>query len=215
MFDHRTVSLADQVFERLETDILSGKYAPGEILTENKLVAELGTSRTPIREAVKRLEQEHIVEITQKGIYVLGVTRKDVEDIFDIRLQIEGLAAARAAESITDAQLTELREALELQEFYVSKHDPDHIKYQDSRFHELIYKFSGSTIIYDTLLPLHKKTQKFRKASVQNKGRAMDSTDEHRAIYEAIAAHDKKRAAEMIIKHVTKAKESILAGGLS
>ena len=63
MFDHRTVSLADQVFERLENDILSGKYTHGEILTENKLVAELGTSRTPIREAIKRLEQEHIVAI--------------------------------------------------------------------------------------------------------------------------------------------------------
>lgn len=215
MFDHKTVSLADQVFERLETDILSGKYASGEILTENKLVLELGTSRTPIREAVKRLEQEHIVEITQKGIYVLGVTHKDVEDIFDIRLQIEGLAAARTAKVITEEQLKELKEALDLQEFYVSKHDADHIKYQDSRFHELIYKFSGSAIIYDTLLPLHKKTQKFRKASLQNRGRALDSTEEHRAIYNAIAAHNQELAAQTVIEHVKKAKESILAGGIS
>ena len=72
MIQHKTVSLADQVFERMETDILSGKYQRGEILTESKLSAELGVSRTPIREALRRLEQEHIIEETGKGSLVLA-----------------------------------------------------------------------------------------------------------------------------------------------
>ena len=81
MLEHRTVSLAEQVFERLEKEILTGKYQRGEILTEMKIVSDLGVSRTPIREALHRLEQEHIIEITQRGILILGVTEKDLEDI--------------------------------------------------------------------------------------------------------------------------------------
>ena len=74
MLDHRTVSLADQVFERLEADILSGKYQRGEILTELKLSEIMGVSRTPVREALRRLEQEHLIEDTNKGSVVLGIT---------------------------------------------------------------------------------------------------------------------------------------------
>lgn len=213
MFDHRTVSLADQVFERLENDILSGKYAHGEILTENKLVAELGTSRTPIREAIKRLEQEHIVSIDQKGIHILGVTRKDVEDIFELRVRIEGLAAERAAEAISEEELTVLKEALDLQEFYLMKNDATRITTQDSRFHELIYKFSRSNVLRDTLSPLHNKTQKFRRALAKNQSRAAGSVEEHRAIYEAIAAHNTALAAERMTEHVCRAREHLLSGG--
>jgi DNA-binding GntR family transcriptional regulator len=139
MLDHRTLSLAEQVFERLETDILSGKYAAGEILTELKLVNDLGVSRTPIREALHRLEQEHIIEMTNRGILVLGVSQKDLEDILEIRMRIEGLAAYMAAERITDSELAELRETIDLQEFYVPKHNADRINGMDSQFHLLIY----------------------------------------------------------------------------
>ena len=126
--EHKSISLAEQVFDRLEADILTGVYSHGALLTEAGLAADLGVSRTPIREALHRLEQEHIIEITPKGILVLGVTQQDLEDIFQIRIRIEGIASGFAAERITDEQLNELRETLELQEFYVQKHDADHIK---------------------------------------------------------------------------------------
>ena len=89
MIEHKSVSLADQVFEHLETDILSGKYLRGDILTENRLCAELGVSRTPIREALRRLEQEHLIEESGKGSLVIGITEKDLEDIFLIRERLE------------------------------------------------------------------------------------------------------------------------------
>ena len=78
MLEHKTISLADQVFEHLESDILSGKYQRGEILTESKLSAQLGVSRTPIREALRRLEQEHIIEESGKGSVVIGISEKDL-----------------------------------------------------------------------------------------------------------------------------------------
>ena len=210
MLEHKTISLAEQVFERLENDILTGKYQRGEILTELKLVADLGVSRTPVREALHRLEQEHIIEITPKGILILGVTEQDLKDIFAIRLRIEGLASHCAAENMTTEQLAELKETLELQEFYVGKQDPERIKTMDSKFHQLIYRYCGSAVLNDTLLPLHKKVQKYRRASVEDNSRAQQSAREHRSIFEAIEAKNTALAEKYTTEHIANAADHIL-----
>mgnify|MGYP002581555489 FL=1 len=209
MIEHKTISLADQVFDHLENDILSGKYQRGEILTESKLSAELGVSRTPIREALRRLEQEHIIEESGKGSVVIGINEKDLEDIFMIRKSLECQVAALAAKNRTE-QLKQLREALEFQEFYLNKKDPDQIKLMDSRFHETLYKLSGSTAFYDTLVPLHKKIQKYRRASVANSSRAEASVAEHRKIYEAIESQNTALAAKYASEHVENAYKHIM-----
>ena len=210
MIEHKTISLADQVFDHLENDILSGKYQRGEVLTETKLSAELGVSRTPIREALRRLEQEHIIEESGKGSVVIGINEKDLEDIFMIRKSLECQVAALAAKNRTEEQLKQLREALEFQEFYLNKKDPDQIKLMDSRFHETLYKLSGSTAFYDTLVPLHKKIQKYRRASVTNSSRAEASVAEHRKIYEAIEAKNTALAAKYASEHVENAYKHIM-----
>ena len=208
--EHKTISLAEQVFDRLEKDILSGVYPRGEVLTEMRLCADLEVSRTPIREALRRLEQEHIIEISGKGIVVLGVTEEDLRDIYDIRLEVEGYAAIRAAQNITEEERAELREVLELQEFYVSKKDAERIRLMDSRFHELLYRYTHSTVYFDTLMPLLKKVQKHRKKSVENNSRAQSSLDEHREIFAAIAAHDGAAAEKAMLKHVGNARNHII-----
>ena len=212
MIEHKTISLADQVFEHLETDILSGKYQKGENLTESKLSLELGVSRTPIRDALRRLEQEHLIEEAPKGMIVVGIGEKDLADIFEIRAALEGKAAEMAANNYTDEQLAIVREALEFQEFYLGKQDPDRIKSMDSRFHETIYKMSNSTVFYDVLMPLHKKILKYRKASVSDSSRAAASVAEHRAIYEAIAARDGELASKLITEHLKNAYSHISQG---
>ena len=208
--EHKTISLADQVFERLEHEILSGVSQRGETLTELRLCTDLGVSRTPVREALRRLEQEHIIEISGKGIVVLGVTEQDLHDIYDIRREIEGDAAAKTAERITDEELEELRGVIELQEFYVSKKDAEHIRRLDSQFHQLIYRFTGSAVYYDTLMPLHKKVQKHRKKSVENNSRAVSSLEEHRKIFDAVAARDPQNARRAMIAHVENARNHII-----
>ncbi|MEE1330073.1 MAG: GntR family transcriptional regulator, partial [Acutalibacteraceae bacterium] len=210
MIEHKTISLADQVFDHLENDILSGKYQRGEVLTESKLCAEMGVSRTPIREALRRLEQEHIIEESGKGSVVIGINEKDLEDIFLIRKSLECMAASLAAKNRTDEQLKDLKEALEFQEFYLHKNDPDQIKLMDNRFHETLYKLSGSTTFYDTLVPLHKKIQKYRRASVENSSRAAASVAEHRKIYEAIEAQNSTAAAKYASEHVENAYRHIM-----
>ena len=212
MLTHKTVSLADQVFEHIERDILSGKYERGEIITESKLSAELGVSRTPIREALRRLEQEHLIEESGKGSIVIGISEKDLEDIFLIRKQLECLAASMAAKNHTDEQLAELKETLELQEFYVTKADTEHVKYMDNKFHRILYKLTGSTVFFDTLVPLHRKIQKYRRASLQSKSRAKESVLEHRRVYEAIASRDEDLAAKTVLEHIENAYNHIKKG---
>ena len=210
MKEHKSISLADIVFEKLENDILSGRYAYGEVLTEARLSEELNVSRTPIREAIRRLEQENILLDTGKGMMVQGITREDIADILDIRLHIEGMAARRAAAYITPEQLAQLKEAVELQEFYVQKSDAEHVQWQDHTFHELLYAACGSLTLQNTLVPLHRKAQKYRRASVENKTRALQSVEEHRAIYEAIAAGDGDAADTAAVEHIRNARKNMI-----
>lgn len=212
---HKTVSMADQVFDRLEMDILSGIYSRGEIISELKLSADLGVSRTPIREALQRLEQEHLVEDTGNGIAVVGISREDMLDMYEIRLRLEGIAASRAAKNISGEALREMGEILDLQEFNLNKQEEakedrsDKTRDLDSRFHDLLFRSSGSRILENTLQDMHKKIAKFRKASFAKSDRARISLQEHRAIYEALKIHDEKKAEEAMVSHIIHARDSI------
>ncbi len=210
MIEHKSVSLADQVFERLEVDILSGKYIRGEILTELKISETLGVSRTPVREALHRLAVEHIIEETARGCVVVGINKDDLCDIYEIRCLIEGMAAEKAAARITKEEIERLKELVDLQEFYSGKKDADHIKAVDNDFHQLIYRYSGSNVVYTTLMPLHKKIQKYRKAAVENQIRAEQSCAEHRAILDAIMNKNGALAKEKMTEHVKNAYANII-----
>ncbi len=208
--DHKPVSLANQVFEQLENDILSGKYKRGEVLTELTLCQSLGVSRTPVREALRRLSQEHLIEEISRGNLVLGIDRKDLEDIYTIRQAIEPLTAAMAAVNATDDELKEMKETIELQEFYLQKNDPLHIRQMDSEFHRQLYAASHRTVLFDTLMPLHKKVQKYRKLSVEDHGRAAISVSEHAAILAAVISRNKEKARDAMSCHIANAYDSIM-----
>lgn len=207
-----TASLADQVFEKLESDIIHGVYARGEILTELKLVEQLGVSRTPIREALRRLEQERLIEDTAKGSVVLGITPDDLLDIMNIREQIECLAAYYACINMTPEGLKEMEEIVDLQDFYFSKWDTDRLRQADDRFHDIICQLSQRNVIRDTLVPLHRKTRRYRKSAIQNKDRAVLSLQEHRAIFNAMKEGDPEKAKEVMKAHIAKAKKHMLEG---
>lgn len=209
MIVHRSVSLADQVFDLLENDILTGVYQRGEILTEGKISAALEVSRTPVREALRRLEQEHIIEESGKGMVVLGITAEDADNIYEIRERIEGLAAALCARNASDEDIAHLKEILDLQAFYLDKEDAEKIKSMDNDFHREVYRLSGSAVFYDTLMPLHKKIQKFRKSALQDQDRAKASVAEHIDILNAISSRDEKAAEEAMLFHIKKAREHL------
>ena len=211
MTEFKTVSLADQVFERLENDIITGVYPRGEIITELKLVEQLGVSRTPIREALRRLEQERLIRESGKGSVVLGITIEDLVDIMNIRERIEGLAAYYATQNLTPEGLEALTQISELQDFYFAKKDIEHLRQMDDRFHDTIYELSQRTIIRDTLLPLHRKTMRYRKISIEDPTRLELSIQEHKAIFNAIVSQDADLASQLITQHITRAKKNMIA----
>lgn len=210
MREFKTVSLADQVFEKLEDDIIMGVYARGELLTELKLVEQLGVSRTPIREALRRLEQERLIADSGKGSVVLGITLQDLVDIMEIRQRIEGIAAAYATKNMTTEGLEELRRISELQDFYFEKMDAERLRETDDQFHDAIFRMSGSTVLCDTLRPLHKKTQRFRRLACSDAPRVEESNRQHKEIYLAIAAGDADKASALMTAHIDSAKQSMI-----
>ena len=205
MIDYKTVSLSDQVYEHLETDILSGKYKRGEVVTELQLCTELGVSRTPVREALRRLFQEHLVEDTPKGTMILGITPKDFRDMSEIRLRIEDLALRGFVANASDDAIKELKEAVDFQEFYLSRGDLEHIRALDGRFHDIIYSNCDSVVLHDTLSRLHRKIQQYRRVALHTTERASQSVSEHRAILNAIIARDADRAVECVTTHIKNA----------
>ena len=210
MADFKSVSLADQVFEKLENDIIVGVYPRGEVLTELKLVEQLGVSRTPIREALRRLEQERLIADSGTGSVVLGITEEDFEDIMNIRQPIEGLAAYYAATNVTEEGKAELANIVDLQDFYFSKNDLDRLRKVDDEFHDAICRLSGRTVINDTLIPLHRKTRRYRRIALDNRDRVTQSLQEHRAIYDAIVSGQADLAQELTTRHIGNAKEHML-----
>ncbi|MBR7179275.1 MAG: GntR family transcriptional regulator [Oscillospiraceae bacterium] len=212
MRTYKATSLADQVFEKLENDIIQGTYTRGEILTELKLVEQLGVSRTPIREALRRLEQERLIEDTGKGSRVLGITMEDLEDIMNIRERIEGLAAYYAAKNITPESLRELTHIVDLQEFYFSKKDKEHLRQVDDQFHDMICIMSGRSVISDTLIPLMRKTRRYRRVAIDDWDRTTDTTKQHKAIFQAIASGNAELAQELTTQHIIHAKEHMIGG---
>ena len=199
-------SLRNKVFKYIKTQIITGHYNPGESLVESKLAEELGVSRTPIREAIRLLELEGLVETTpNKGAVVLGISAKDVEDIYAIRQLVEGLAARWAAERITPYEIKELQKILDLMEFYANRQDLEETANLDNKFHQLIYEASGSKILNLTLSNLHQYVQLARMESLKVPRRIENTIREHRCIVESFLERNAEKAEEALSKHVRRA----------
>ena len=211
IIDKKTASLEEQVTATLESEILTGTLASGTALTEQSLSKRLGVSRTPIRAALHTLAEEGLINLVpNRGAVVVGVTREDLIDIYKIRMRLEGLASALAAERISPEDLATLRESVELAEFYISRNDTEHLKELDTQFHAIIYRASGNRMLNKTLSELHRNIISYRKMSLSVPGRLERSVGEHREILKAIEAGDAERADSLTCAHVAAALENML-----
>ena len=208
--DVDTGSLTSRVFHRIEKDIVDGTYRPGENLTESKLCESLGVSRTPVREALFQLEQEGLVRITHnKGAVVVGVSEKDINDIYTIRMQIEGLASKWAAERITAEEKKRLEEIVELEAFYAARGNVEQSRNLDHSFHDGLYAASGSNPLRNTLRTFHNYIGRARENSFKTGDRAVVAAAEHRAILDAITAGDGELAERLTREHIVNAKANL------
>ena len=208
-------SLRGRVFQSIREDILSGRYEQNTELKETAIGAELGVSRTPVREALRQLELEGLVSIIpNRGAYVNMITAKDVQDIYVIRSMLEGLCARWATQSITAEQLDSMEETLCLSEYHTSKKNYEKLYELDSLFHEQLYEAGGSRILNHILSDFHDYVKMVRKATISTSSRSVTSTEEHRAIFEAIKEKDPDKAEALAKEHVKHTIESIQAYGL-
>ena len=209
--DSKLLSLEERVYETLEDEILAGKYPRGFALGEKMLSEKMGVSRTPVRAALRRLDEDGLIEsVANKGSVVVGITRDDIVGIYQIRMRLEGLASLLAASKISEEDLSLLLESVELAEFYIDKKNTEKLKELDSQFHETIYKAADNVQLCKTLSELHRKIKTYRKLSLNVPGRLEKSVAEHREIYEAIASGNGELADNLTSLHVKRALENML-----
>ena len=196
-------SLGSRVFHMIRENILSGKYERDEELKEKSIGEELGVSRTPVREALRQLKLEGLVTIIpNKGAYVVGISQKDIKDIYEIRSRLEGLCAKWAAVNVTEEQLNELEENIFLSEFHAGKQNWEQMVELDNRFHEILYLASGSKELKHILTDYHQYVQRVRKVTLAEAKRVQESTEEHKVIVEALKQHDPEKAEEAATIHI-------------
>ena len=210
--DKNIKSKGQSVFLTLEEEILSGALKPGDTLTEIALSERLGVSRTPLRAAIHALAEEGLVEVVpNKGAVVLGVSRDDLIEIYDIRMRLEGIAASLAAKRISKEAIAKLTESVELSEFYLTKNDSDHLKELDSDFHNLLYKSSGNRHLCKILSELHRNIRSYRKMSLSVPERLKTSVEEHKRLLAAIRSRDEQLAEKIAVEHIRAALDNLLS----
>ncbi len=212
MIEYKTVSLANQVYEALLHDILSGKYKKGELITESGLSKELGVSRTPIREAILRLSQERLLKDRQMGSEVIGISKEDVEDMLNVKRLLEPEIAEGLAENLTDEGMEKLGEIVDQQEYYSQKNDYEKVMILDTEFHTVLYGESGSNVYSQILEQTHKKLLRVRLSSLRNEKRINESTGEHRELFDILKTKDAGKIRRQLMKHLENSRENIMKG---
>ncbi len=203
--------LRELVLEAIREAIKNGTLQPRERLMEIQLADELGVSRTPVREALRKLELEgFIVMVPRKGAYVSDLTMKDVADVFEIRAALEGLAGALAAERITEDELEAMERMLVEKGEAISLNDIEKLVAVDTKFHEAMYMASRNERLSNIISNLREQIQRFRLTSLSVPGRKEDSLKEHREILEAIQARDIQLAKHLAQEHIENAENVLI-----
>ena len=203
--------LREAICESLRNAIKNGKLKPGERLMEVQLAEELGISRTPVREAIRKLEQEgYVIMLPRRGTYVSSVSVHDVQEIFEIRTALEKLSTGLAARRIENDELEQLQKLLTKIEGYIEKRDIDNIVKTDIEFHDLLYHVSRNERLSGIISNLKEQLARFRTLSMSYPGRLEETLEEHREMVEAIASGDVEAAREAAERHMVRAEETLL-----
>lgn len=198
--------LSDTIFDILREKILKGDYQQGEKIKEKQIADELNVSRTPVRECFKQLEQEGLIEnIPNRGAFVIGFTKQDIEALYEIRRAVESIAITWAIDRISEEELKQLQEVYELMEFYTQKNDVEKIMEINTEFHEIIHTASKSRFISQILKSCQFYVKEARKAAL-TADRLIESLKEHKAILDCLYNHDEEKAVEVMSLHLNNAK---------
>jgi DNA-binding GntR family transcriptional regulator len=204
-------TIREEVYKYLRRKILAGDFNNDERLIEAKLAEKIGTSRTPIREALHKLEMENLVQsIPRVGYVVNEINDEEIEEILEIRFAIETLAAKWAAEKISAAELNRLDEIIELTHQSIAARDTDAIIELDAEFHDIISKASRSRRLEEISQTLRDHMLRFRLKGLWNSEIAARSNEGHRRILQAIRDKSMLKIEEAFRFHLSRTREDVM-----
>jgi len=204
------LNLSEKIYEILKNKIISEELKPGERLLDDKLASKFGVSRTPVREAITRLSSEGLVEINRRSaVYVKRLSKKDIEEIYEIRKVLEGLAIRQATYIISDEEINQLSILLEKARRSLKTNDRQACIALDIKLHQVVLKNCENSRLISIMNNLNTLIHVFRVRVAKNREKAKQALREHEAILEAIKARDAEKAEKMMVEHIEKSKRYI------
>ncbi|MBB3139172.1 GntR family transcriptional regulator [Halomonas organivorans] len=208
----QTTSLAQEAYRILQRMIVHGELAPGARIVEPALCEQLGISRTPLREALRMLASEGLIATRRnRNAVVTRIDPTELEHLFEVEAGIESLAVGLAAERMTNTELKQLESLQERLERLLAKGDRDAYFALNQRIHALLVAGAKNPVLEETHRRLLGRLERARYLALDRLGRWKESTDEHRAILEALKTRDAERARRLLSDHVRHTGESITA----
>ncbi|HEY3423344.1 MAG TPA: GntR family transcriptional regulator [Negativicutes bacterium] len=203
--------LREVVCETLRAAIVEGVLKPGERLMEIQLAEELGVSRTPVREAIRKLELEgFVVMVPRRGTYVADLSIRDVNEVYEVRTALDILAAGLAAERITEEELEQMERILVQIGKYIEEGNMEAIVDADGQFHDILYQASRNDRLVGIINNLREQLTRFRSISMAYPGRLKNTLEEHSRLVEAIAMRDADLAKRLAAEHMENAEQTLL-----
>lgn len=207
--DYKT--LREVIFNTIREAIIMGELKPGERLMEVHLAEKMGVSRTPIREAIRKLELEGLVTmVPRKGAHVAMLSAKDIMDVLEVRSSLDGLATALSAERIMDNELKELENTGKQFRSYAEKGNLLGSIKKDVEFHDVIYRSSRNDRLIQIANNLREQVHRFRVIYMKDYSSYSDLINEHMEIFEAIYSRDPERARKAAQEHIKNQEAAII-----
>jgi len=202
-----TATTADAVYQTLRQGVIQGDLPPGERLRSDALASELRVSRTPVREALRKLEAEGLVARLGSGLVVRALSERELTEVFYVREALEGMAARLAAENATPSEISEIRELLEDMEAVHRRGDIGMLRRLTGEFHQLVCRASHNDRLLQSLKALLDHIRQIETSTLYKAGRPAAALQEHRDLLLAIEAHDGDRAEQTARQHRRKTLE--------
>ena len=205
-------SLGHHIFTHLKKAILKGDISPGSRLIENKIARDLEISRTPVREALHKLEREGLIkQIPQGGYAVTGLTREDIEDLFGIRSLLESYAAGLAAKNPAQEDLVLLEQKNREFQRCLDQDQLGRLSEINTEFHDILYSMSGRPLLIKMISQIQAQTYRFRNIILIDKKNAEISLKLHIALVKALKKRDTDQVEKLLKKHILRGRRFVLA----
>ena len=206
--------LREIVYEELKRQIMIGEIPPGTRMMEVELADDMGVSRTPIREAIRKLEKEGLVSIEpRRGAYASEISIKDMVDVLEVREFLEGMAAGLASKRITEEEIEALKHSIDAYRDAVEAGATEEIIEEDEIFHKLIVDCSGNKTLIQMINQVQELALRFRYIYYEDFSRYQNMPNEHQEILDAVLTGDPETARKVADEHVLRLKEFVVEQG--